>query len=310
MSWVWDAPDGVYKDHTLSSKIREAALAKAVFMRFVSPERGYGKGKGQSVTIQRVLQLPLANRVGETDRLPEGRPAVETIQKAVSEWGFKTELTEFEESLGNFDLRNKFQRMLRNQMQMTMDKMVADAMTQASAGVIKARSTSATAVSYGTAGSFTGTATHNLEVAHLRDIKDYLHGTLKAPAYGNGNYIGILSTKAARGLKNDTEFKDWLSPTDAMPFVNGMLGTIDGITLIETNHFDALSNSVAAGVTGEAVFFGEDAGFLASVTDPELRVGTSEDLGRFRQIGWYGIIDAGIVWDTAANSRIVHWGPA
>lgn len=43
--WVWDAPSGVFRDHTLSSRIREAAIADAQFMRFARPETGFGKGK-------------------------------------------------------------------------------------------------------------------------------------------------------------------------------------------------------------------------------------------------------------------------
>jgi hypothetical protein len=86
---------------------------------------------------------------------------------------------------------------------------------------------------------------------------------------------------------------------------------VEGFALFETNHFDALDNSMGvAGVAGEAIFFGADAGFLATVVDPELRVGISEDLGRFRQIGWYGIIEAGLTWDTASLARVIHFASA
>ena len=76
MAWTLDAPSGVYKDHALSSKIREAAIADAQFMRFLRPEPNFGKGRGQSVTITRVLPLARATRVSELDRLPSGRPAI------------------------------------------------------------------------------------------------------------------------------------------------------------------------------------------------------------------------------------------
>jgi N4-gp56 family major capsid protein len=311
MAWAFDAPTGVYKNHALSSQIREAALENTVFAKFVEPERGFGKGKGENVTITRVAQLPIASKVSEIETLPSGRPVVDTVSVTVSEWGFKIELTEFEESLAHFDMRNKFQRMLRNQMTLTMDKMIATSFKQASAGVIKYHTTSATAGTFSTAGTFGGTASNNMTVAHLREIRDYLAGTLKLQPYRDGNYIGILSTKPARGLKNDSEYREWVSRSTMQPFVTGVLGTIEGITLIETNHYNALSTGIGSGgVTGEAIFFGADAGFLATVLDPELRVGLSEDLGRFRTIGWYGILDAGITWTTAANSHIVHFGSA
>lgn len=307
MSWEFDAAEGVYKDHALSAKIREAAVADSQFVPFASPEQGYGKGKGASVTITQVLNLPLAGKVGELDRLPSGRAAVQTINQAVSEWGYKVELTEFEENLTYFDMRNKQQRALRNQIRLTMDKMVADALKTTP---VKAVSTGAGTLSFETGSALiAGTATNNLDIGHLRLIHDYMHGTLKIPPFKNGKYIGILSTKPARGIKNDDDYKDWLAPSTFRPFVTGQLEReIEGFTLIETNHYDALDNTIGTGNTGEAVFFGDDAAFLASVQDPELRVGLTEDLGRFREIGWVGTLDAGLVWQTAAYARAVHWG--
>ena len=316
MSWVFDAPTGVYKDHALSSKIREEAAADTLFSRFVSPERGYGKGKGQSVTITRVMQLPVAGKVSELDRLPTGRPAIDTVSKTVSEWGFAIETTEFEENLTHFDLRNKFQRMLRDQMRITMDKMVADAL----------KSTPLKAVGTGTSGSpttafdnvtYTGsptiattTNTRNIQIADLREIHDRLRGDNKAPGYRNGKYVGILSTKAARGIKSDSEYKDWLSPTTAEPFISGRLKDVEGFALFECNNFDALDNSIQGGNTGEALFFGDDGGFLATVQDPELRAGLPEDLGRFRKVGWVGTLEAGLTWTTQETARVCHWSAA
>ena len=127
MSWQYDAPSNTYKNHALSNNIRSEAIADTVFMRFATPEPGYGKRRGESVTITRTLQLGLAERVGELDRLPSGRPAIETKQVGVSEWGFKIPVTDFEKNLTHFDIQNTFQSTLRNQISLTMDKMVADA---------------------------------------------------------------------------------------------------------------------------------------------------------------------------------------
>ena len=44
----------------------------------------------------------------------------------MSEWGFKTEMTAFEKHLTHFNLEDEFQRALRDQISLTMDKMVAD----------------------------------------------------------------------------------------------------------------------------------------------------------------------------------------
>ncbi len=305
MAWQFDAPSGVYKDHALSSRIREAAISDAQFMRFARPESGFGKGKGVSVTITRVFPLPLATRVTELDRLPSGRPAISTTSITVSEWGFKIPVTEFEKNLTHYDLTNQYQRVLRDQMKLTMDGMVADAFK-----LTPIRYTpSTTGSTINTNGSFGATANANLGISDLREMHDYLHGTLKAPKYRNGKYVGILSTKAARGIKNDPEYKDWQAPTGSGPFLDARLRDVEGFILLETNNFDSLDNTVGtASVLGEAVFFGEDAVALATVDEPELRAGIPEDLGRFRDVGWVGTLEAGLIWDAAATARVMFVG--
>lgn len=302
MSWVWDAPTGVYKNHTLSSQIRREAIADMLFMRWIRPESGYGKGKGESVTITRILQLPIAARVSETDRLPSGRPLIQTKAITTAEWGFKTEITEFEKNLTHFDIQNQFQMMLRDQLARTMDKLVADTLKLT---VVKYIPTSPATGTFDTDGTASTTATSNLAVGHLREIRDDFRQR-KVPTYKGGNYIGVLSTKAARGIKNDPEFREWLAPTTSQPFRDGKLIDIEGFSLYECNHLDALSDTLASGVLGEALFFGNDQAALAEVVSPELRAGLTEDLGRFREFGWVGELDAGLVWETATLSRVTH----
>lgn len=302
MSWLWDAPTGVYKNHELSSDIRREAVADTMFMKFVRPEKGYGKNKGESITITRILQLPLASRVNETDRLPSGRPIIQTRALTVSEWGFKTEITEFEKNLTFFDITNQFQMMLRDQLTLTLDKMVADAMRLTPVKYIPTTPSTGTLDTDGTAST---TATSNLAVGHLREIFDDFRAR-KVPTFRGGKYVGILSTKAARGIKNDPEYREWQAPTTASPFLTGQLKDIEGFSLYETNHLNALSDTLASGVLGEAMFFGADQAVLIEVMTPEMRAGIPADLGRFREFGWVGELDAGLIWETASLARITH----
>jgi len=200
MAWTWDAPSGVYRNHTLSSDLRREAMYDVQTLKFLRPEPGYGKKKGDTLTISRVMQLPVAGRIGELDVLPNGRPAINTKSVTVSEWGFKIQTTEFESNLAYFDIHNQFQQMLRDQMALTMDLMGAAALKttptkytpQAGGGV------------YATNGAAGGTATANLAIADLRFLRDQLRKN-KAPYFRGGKFVGILSTRAARGIKNDPE---------------------------------------------------------------------------------------------------------
>lgn len=303
MSWKYDAPTGTYRNFTLSQEIRRESLQDTQFMKFVRAEPGFGKQKGESVTITRILQLPLATRVGETDRLPSGRPAIETKTVGVSQWGFKIPMTQFEQNLGKFNIMNPFQSMLRDQISLTMDKMVSDAFKLTPVKYVPT-STGGTFSTNSIAGALSD---RNLGVQDLRRIYDRLSDDLKVPKYRNGKYVGILSTKAARGLKNDPEYKDWLAPQSSDPLISGRLKDIEGFALFESNHHNALSQLVGSStVSGEAVFFGADSAGLVRVADPEIRAGTPEELGTFQEVGWVGTLEAFLVWERPSLARVIH----
>jgi hypothetical protein len=44
------------------------------------------------------------------------------------------------------------------------------------------------------------------------------------------------------------------------------------------------------------------------VIDPELRAAIPGDFGRQKAVAWYGILDFGVIWDTAnpGEAKIVH----
>lgn len=272
-------------------------------MKFFRNEPGYGKGKGESVTITRFLQLPVASRVSEIDRLPSGRPAIETKQVNVSQWGYKVPVTQFERDLTYFDIMNPIQAALRDQISLTMDIMCSDAMKLTPIKYVPT-STGGTLTTNGTP---SGVSDRNLGVQDLRTIYDELSDTLKCPPFKNGKYVGVLSTKAARGIKNDPEYKDWQAPTTPNPFLTGVLKDCEGFTLLETNHHAALAALAGTSTTtGEAIFFGADAGGLVSIMDPEIRAGIPEELGTFREVGWVGTLEAFLVWEKASLARAVH----
>lgn len=307
MAWAYDAPSGTFKNHTLSSKIRTQAVADAKFMKYLTIEPGFGKHKGESVTITRILRLPMANRVGETDRLPYGRPPIETKQVTISEWGYKVPVTQFERDLMTFDIMNPIQAALRTQIELTMDVMAANALKLTP---IKYVPTS-TGFNLTTNGTPSGTADRALNVQDLRELHDYMSGELKIPTYANGKYVLIGSTKALRGIKDDPEYKAWLAPTTSEPMTSGAIKDIEGFHIVETNNYgyeeDALENLAGSStVLGEAIAFGADAGGLLQVQAPEIRMGVPEDLGRFRDVGWVGTVEAFLVWERASLARAVH----
>lgn len=309
-SWQYDAPTGVYKNHDMSEKLRSAAIPDTKFMQFVTTEDGYGKQKGESVTLTRVsnIAIPTSARLTEGVVIPEDTIALSTVAITVAEWGRAVPFTSFAKDLSKFDPENIIQRELRKQMKLVLDNAASDAFTSTSVKV-KAIPDGVSSLVFDTDGTASTQAAANLNVYHVEQIRDYMFTTLNVPAYMGDDYVAIIDTKAKRGLLSDPDWQDWKKYTDPSAKFNAEVGRLENIRFIECNNRNALSGSLGAGsVLGEGVFFGEDAVAMAVAEDPELRAELPGDFGRRQAVAWYGILEFGVPWDTAnaGEARIVH----
>jgi len=308
-SWTFDQPTGVYKNHAMSSALRKQALAEAKFMQFVKPEAGYGKKKGESITIMRIAKLsePTSGRLSEQQKIGEDTLTISTVAITVTEWGRSVPYNSLTEDLGSINVESVVQQALRDQMKLVMDSAAAAAFKTCQ---IKANSTSATALTFATAAVFNAASSSNLKVAHLELIRDYMFSTLHVPAYEADDYMCLISTKAKRGVISDPDWENWHQYTDPTAKYNGEIGRLENIRFIEVNNANALSSSRNGGTVGEAIFFGADGVAMAVVQDPELRAAIPGDFGRAKAVAWYGILEFGIIWDTAndGEARVIHFG--
>lgn len=308
-TWTYDAPSGVYKNHEMSSNLRMAAIPMAKFMQFVRPEPGYGKKKGESITITRVSNItqPTSGQLVENSRIPEDDIVLSTMAITVAEWGRAVPYTSFAQDLGKFDVENVIQKKLRDQMALVLDKAAAAAFKT---GQVKAIPSGASSLTFDTDGTASTTASVNLNVYHIEQIRDYMFSTLAIPAYEGDDYIGLIATKAKRGLMSDPAWETWHKYTDPSAKFNGEIGRLENIRFVEINNTNSLSGSLGtSSVLGEAVFFGEDAVAMAVAEDPELRAAIPQDFGRSKSVAWYGVLQFGQIWYDSANSgeaRVVH----
>lgn len=308
-TWIYDAPTGVYKNHQLSSNLRMAAIAETKMVQFCRPEPGYGKKKGESITITRIsnIAVPTSGRLAENNRIPEDELSLSTVAITVSEWGRAVPYSSLAQDLGKYDIENVIQKKLRDQMALVMDSAAADAF---SAGKIKAIPNGASSLAFDTDGTASTTATVNLNMYHVEQIRDYMFSTLNIPAYEGGDYMCLISTKAKRGLVSDPAWETWHKYTDPGSKFNSEIGRIENIRFVEINNSAALSGSLGSGsVLGEAIFFGDDAVAMAVAEDPELRAGMPQDFGRQKSVAWYGILEFGQVWGDSASAgeaKVVH----
>jgi hypothetical protein len=238
--------------------------------------------------------------------LPSGRPAIQTKSVTVPEWGYKIPWTNFEAQLTHYELPDQFEQSLREQMSLAQDKMVADASKLTPIKYIPKLAGSVIRTDGTTGGNV---ADKNLDISDLRAIHDYMRQTLKTPYFRNGRYVGIMTTRASRGIKNDPLYESWQAPTTSDPFLTGSLKDVEGFMLLESNHVGSLLDLVGTSVTtGEAVFFGADAVGMLMIQEPEIRMSLplANDLGRFREVGWVAIMEAFLTWEVAATARVMH----
>lgn len=308
-SWVSDGASGVYKNHDLSAKIRMASIKESKFMQFVKPEEGYGKKKGESVTITRVsnVTVPSDDTLAELDVIPEDSLSLSTQAITVSERGRAIPYSSLSLDLSHFDLENAIQSKLKDQLKLRMDIAAADAFKD---GKILAIPTGISATTFETDGAASNTAASNLNMYHVESIRDYMYSTLNIAPYMDDDYVCIMITQAKRGLMRDPAWVDWKKYTDPSAKFNGEVGRVENIRFIETNHTSALAENLGTGdVMGEAVFFGESPVSMGVVEDPHLRAKESEDYGRSKGVAWYGIYGFAQIWSDSANAgeaRVVY----
>jgi N4-gp56 family major capsid protein len=310
-SWSFDAPSGVYKNHDLSAKIRMASIKAAKFMQFVRPEEGYGKKKGESVTITRVsnVTVPTDDTLNELDRIPEDTLSLSTQAITPAERGRAIPYTKLSLDLAHFDLQNSIQKKLMEQLKL---RMYITAATAFKGGQVKAIPEAIATTTFDTDGTPSTTATSNLNTYHIESIRDYMFSTLNIAPYMEDDYMAILITKAKRGIVRDPQWQDWKKYTDPSAKFNGEIGRWENIRFLETNHTSALSDTKGSGsVLGESVFFGEDPVVMAVVEDPHLiaEENVGNDFGRSKSVAWYGNYGFGQIWGDSANAgeaRVVH----
>jgi N4-gp56 family major capsid protein len=307
-SWTFDAPSGVYKNHALSMNMRMAAVEDSVFMDFARPENGYGKKRGESVTIVRVANItePTSPYLDELQDIPEDDFSMSTHAITVREIGRSVPYTSLDEDLSEYNISNPIQTKLVEQLTKVLDTMVATAFQ---ACQIKYAPTGVASSTIATSGTFGAAATSNLTVWHLEEIRDYLYDTLFCPMIGD-SYVGIFRTKSIRGIKRDPDWEEWHKYTDPQSKFNSEVGRMEEIRMIETNHSQALGNVGTGSVLGEGVVFGDDAMAMAEAVSPHLMASRGDKWGRNKAVAWYGVLEFGEVWPTAnaGQARIIHVG--
>ncbi len=312
-TWTWDAPTGVYKNHHISGELLKIAALKFRFVPFTKKIDSYGKGMGESVTLfyYKAMAQPTSAQLDEETRIPIDKLEMASQTITIAEWGRAVEVTSLFKQLAKFDPQEKAQERLTDQMDEAMDNAAAAQFTGTDAKVCFIP-TSLTGGTWDTDGTPSTTGTHNLTKDHLGVIRDYMAKDLHVPFFTSDHYIGLFSTKALRGLRNDKCIEAWnmyLRKGDLI--YKGETGQVESTRIVEITNDTALSNSVgSSSVMGEGVVFGKDAVARIEIEYPHLRAQPNYDgdFGRRHAVAWYGTVAYGVEFPTANDreARIVR----
>lgn len=311
MSWTFDVPAGVAKNHALSEEYFKQAIAKTRFFEHVSIKPAFGKKMGESVTIPLVPALtePSSAQLSENSNIPELPFNYKVQTVIVREFGQAVPYSGLLEELDHYDPEDWISQRLVDQQKLVLDASAATAFKSA-AWVFTP--TGAASVSTASNGSPGATATANINFFLIEQARDFLVGTLFAPGVKDEtDYIMISNTFGLRGIKRDPLFVGWAAYKDPERKWNGEVGKIEDMSFVESNHTTALTSTwtvAGANVLGEAVIFGREAVAFAEAVTPELRAGIPTDLGRQRLIGWYGVYGFQLLWTSAlaGEAKVIH----
>jgi len=312
-TWTFDAASGIYKNHALSGQLLKVAARAFKFVPFTKKEDSYGKGMGESITLiyYKPLTDPTSGQLEEHTRVPIDQLTMGKKQVTIKEWGRGVEYTDLAKQLSKFNPKDGAQEGLMDQMNQAMDVAAATEFVSTDAKIIFIP-TSLTGGTWDVDGSPSTQATVNLTKHHLSAIRDYMIKDLHVPFYEGEHFIGLISTKAMRGLRDDKCIEAWnLYLRKGDHIYRGEIGQVESVRMVEVTNESALSNSVgAANVLGEGVIFGKDAVARIEIEFPHLRAqpNYTADFGRRHAVAWYGTVAFGVKFPTATDreARIVR----
>jgi len=295
--WATDSLGGTLTLGKLSKELRKQNGPQYVFRQFVDMKEGVGLRGGDTLTFKKQLRIDSrGTKLTESNTIPSNLIKFIGGSGTVSEWGNKVEYTGKLETLAEWNVGDKFQQGLRQDILDTYDNQVAT--IYKTAEFVAVCSTTALTV-FTTNGTATVTAQNNPALGNIRDIVDYME--LKhIPKYGGGKeFIGILSINAMSSVVNELEgLAKYTTPVSQF---NEETGRYYKCRFIADNEY--LSNVIGTNSElGEGIFFGDEAvcEILAKVEDVVM-ASDPKELGRTLYVGWWGIVDWIKYWSLSTD---------
>jgi len=306
-TWSPDASGGYLANDVLSKKMRHVSQPMMRARQFVRKEPGYGKNKGDTLLFDRISNVATqGTTISELSKMPETSFTISQGSVVVNEFGNSIPWTGKLEALSEFSVNNIVLQALKNDMAKALD---LAAMTELQTCQVKYACTGTEAApesTFDTDGTQSTAFTRDAQAFDVKEIVDYLKGTLFATPFDGENYICIASVGFARALKDDADWEDSAKYGDPERLFSGEVGRYYGCRFVEETN--VLNSLVDTSYKGEAVFFGADPMVEAVAVAEEMRAKIPTDYGRDKGLAWYFLGNWSLTYDTATagEAKIVH----
>ena len=302
---------GVHYNHQLSRKLLEITLPLCIVDQFVHDHGvGFKKQAGETVNVMGMTQLPDANTegIGEDDQFRIDKPGFSNYPITLKAYGSGVEWSELMDILSVWGpMENKLQKLLRQQMENTLDTLAANAFKDPTYGKVVFTPTSRTGGVWAVNGTASALATSPLTLDHCKKISAYMRDIIHVPFYSAENFIGLSSNTNIESLLDDPKIEKWQQYGGKMEFMYfGEMCMTHKIRWSETNRQGAFANTVGnCPVLGETVIFGDEAVARIEALAPHLRL-SSNYQGRFatKQAAiWYAVMREQILWPSPDDGK-------
>lgn len=282
-------------------------------MQFVDTKEAFGKQQGQAVNWLKVANVSdYGKQIAETDVAPETTQTLTWGATTVNEYMNSIPFTFKIEALSEFDVKGIINGGLKDDMVKVVDGVVEREYNKTPLRYVGTTTTTYTLTTNSVA---TATNTSVLNSYHIRKMRLELEKR-NVPAY-DGDYVMICSLEAAESLEGALETLNSYTETGYKKILNGETGRIHGVRIVKDsfasrNVFSASAGTATAiswttGQSGVGYMFGKPTIMEAVAVPEEIRLKVVTDYGRSKGMAWYFLGGWSIMWDTAADARIIKW---
>lgn len=310
--WEYDEIGRFYYSDNLSDELRFTVRNRCRFRQFCNMPRPVQavKGKGDTFNwnIHGGLETP-GGEIAETQRLPKTRSTSARGSVTVAEFGNSVEFTEKLDNLSAESVREIIEFNLEVDCANALDTRAWTNFRKTPLKVtpLNGNDTSKILITEnGTPGAVNDSA---LTIDHVGAMSLQARER-NIPTYRHGDYYMIGRPTTYETVESSLDNIFQYTPEGLQAIRNGEKGRYRGVRFVEQTNIGKQTADFVNGESDEAFLFGMDAVMEASVIPEELRGGLPEDVGRFRTLAWYALLNFQIVREAANDARILHWTSA